>query len=236
MPPVTSTEDWATARALLLVEEKQATHTLDALAAKCRRLPMTRLEKSYILHGPEGDVSLTELFDGRRQLIVYHFMYGANWTDTCGGCSRRMDDVGRLDHLHARDTSFVAAAPYPKIVDLWTRKGWTVPVYSSHGSSFNTDMGVTLNGEENRSRTNRSSDSGSLPYRQADLLEGSIRVSEGDLRPQPASLVRNEGRTTDTGWSLEGGRLIYSTITDRGRIGSEPQLDRTNRTHPGIRG
>ncbi|NEA31270.1 DUF899 domain-containing protein [Streptomyces sp. SID13031] len=151
MPPVTSIDDWATARALLLVEEKQATRTLDALAAKRRRLPMTQLQRAYVLHGPAGEVSFIELFGGRRQLIVYHFMYGAAWTDTCGGCSRRMDDVGRLDHLHARDTSFVAiaAAPYPKIVDLWTRKGWTVPVYSSHGSSFNTDMGVTLNGEEN---------------------------------------------------------------------------------------
>lgn len=150
MPPVASHADWQQAREQLLAKEKAATRQLDALAAERRRLPMVAVPKPYRFEGAGGTMTLEGLFEGRRQLIVYHFMYGPDWESPCPGCSRRMDDVGHLAHLHARQTSFavVARAPYERLVAVWERKGWTMPVYSSGNSDFNQDMGVTVDGDE----------------------------------------------------------------------------------------
>jgi len=150
MPEVASQAEWQRARDQLLVKEKALTRQLDALAAERRRLPMVLLPKQYTFEGAEGAVSLSDLFEGRRQLIVYHFMYGPDWESACPGCSRRMDDVGHLAHLHARQTTFavVALAPYQLLRAWWERKSWTMPVYSSAGSDFNIDMGVTVEGDE----------------------------------------------------------------------------------------
>ncbi len=111
---------------------------------------MVRVEKSYAFEGASGQVALQQLFEGRRQLVLYHFMYGPDEKSPCPGCSRRMDDVGNLAHLHARQTSFVAVAraSYPTLAALRERKGWTFPFYSSGGSDFNVDMGVTVGDEE----------------------------------------------------------------------------------------
>lgn len=150
MPKVASQAEWQRVRDQLLVKEKALTRQLDALAAERRRLPMVLLRKRYVFEGAGGAVSLSDLFEGRRQLIVYHFMYGPDWESACPGCSRRMDDVGHLAHLHARQTTFavVALAPYQRLRAWWERKGWTMPVYSSAGSDFNIDMGVTVEGDE----------------------------------------------------------------------------------------
>lgn len=150
MPPAATTAEWRAALSRLLVKEKAATRQLDALAAERRRLPMVRLEKSYVFEGAKGKVSLERVFEGRRQLIVYHFMYGPDWESPCPGCSRRMDDVGHLAHLHARQTTFVAVAraAYPTLVALRRRKRWPLPFYSCGESDFNLDMGVTVNGDE----------------------------------------------------------------------------------------
>lgn len=150
MPAVASQTDWQRAREQLLVKEKAATRQLDALAAERRRLPMVVVPKPYGFEGAGGNTTLEGLFEGRRQLIVYHFMYGPDWESPCAGCSRRMDDVGNLAHLHARQTSFaaVARAPYERLIAVWQRKGWTMPVYSSGGSDFNQDMGVTVDDDE----------------------------------------------------------------------------------------
>jgi predicted dithiol-disulfide oxidoreductase (DUF899 family) len=150
MPPVATTAEWRTALDNLLVKEKVATRQFDALAAERRRLPMVRLEKSYVFEGARGKVSLGRLFEGRRQLIVYHFMYGPDEQSPCPGCSRRMDDVGNLAHLHARQTTFVAVArsAYPTLAALRKRKRWTLPFYSSGESEFNVDMGVTVNDDD----------------------------------------------------------------------------------------
>jgi predicted dithiol-disulfide oxidoreductase (DUF899 family) len=150
MPPVVSQNDWKAARDRLLIEEKAATRHLDAIAAGRRRLPMFRIDKDYVFEGKNGNVRLLDLFEGRRQLIVYHFMYGPEWETPCPGCSRRIDDVGHLAHLHARDTTFavVALAQYDRLRALKQRKGWTVPFYSSHESDFNVDMGTTVDDDE----------------------------------------------------------------------------------------
>ena len=143
---VVSEREWQTAREALLAKEKRATRERDALAAERRRLPMVRIEKDYAFTGPHGKASLVDLFDGRRQLLLYHFMFGPSQTAGCDGCSMFIDQVGHPAHLDARDTSFaiVSRAPIARIAAYRERMGWTLPWYSSHGSTFNADFGVGL--------------------------------------------------------------------------------------------
>src|SRR4051794_39164339 len=105
LPQVVSPEEWQAARDSLLVKEKAATRAGDALAAERRRLPMVAFDGDYAFEGPDGQVGLIDLFDGRRQLVVYHFMMEAG-AEPCVGCSRFVDNLGHLAHLKARDTSF----------------------------------------------------------------------------------------------------------------------------------
>ena len=143
-PTVVSQAEWQAARDQLLGKEKEATRALDALAAERRRLPMVLIEKDYELEGPDGAVGFADLFEGRRQLIVYHFMF-APGEDACTGCSSFTDNIADLSHLRARDTSFalISRAPYEQIRAFKRRMGWTVPWISSFGSDFNYDFGVT---------------------------------------------------------------------------------------------
>jgi len=149
LPQVVSRDEWQAAREELLIKEKEATRARDALAAERRRLPMVRIEKDYVFEGPEGKASLLDLFDGRCQLIIYHFMFAPGvhgWPSAgCDGCSLFVDNIGHLAHLHARDTSLVlvSRAPLANIELYKERMGWTVPWFSSHGSDFNVDFGVT---------------------------------------------------------------------------------------------
>jgi predicted dithiol-disulfide oxidoreductase (DUF899 family) len=149
LPPIVSAADWQAARDELLIKEKQATRGQDALAAERRRLPMVRFNGDYRFDGPGGAASLLDLFEGRRQLIVYHFMFqpGApGWPEAgCDGCSLFVDNVGHLAHLHARDTTFalVSQASMAKIEAYRERMGWTIPWYSLAGNDFNADCGVT---------------------------------------------------------------------------------------------
>jgi predicted dithiol-disulfide oxidoreductase (DUF899 family) len=144
LPPVVTETEWQEARKAVLAEEKEATRARDALAAKRRRLPMVRIDKEYIFDGPAGTASLLELFEGRRQLLLYHFMFGPNQDAGCDGCSMFVDQIGHLAHLHARDTSFalVSRAPITKIEAYRKRMGWTIPWYSSLETDFNVDFGV----------------------------------------------------------------------------------------------
>jgi predicted dithiol-disulfide oxidoreductase (DUF899 family) len=145
LPPVVSAAEWEAAREELLRKEKEATRTRDALAAERRRLPMVQIEKDYEFEGSDGAASLPDLFDGRRQLILYHFMFGPNQDQGCDGCSMVVDNVGHLAHLHARDTSFVlvSRAPLARIQAYKERMGWDIPWYSSFESDFNVDLGVS---------------------------------------------------------------------------------------------
>ena len=148
LPDVVTQEQWRKARVELLVEEKAMTRARDALNTKRRELPMVRIEKDYVFEGPSGKANLVDLFEGRRQLIVQHFMFDPSWDDGCPSCSAGADEIsdGLLEHLHTRDTTFAAVsrAPMPKIADYKARKGWTFPWYSSFGSDFNYDFHVTL--------------------------------------------------------------------------------------------
>jgi predicted dithiol-disulfide oxidoreductase (DUF899 family) len=105
---------------------------------------MVPIDKQYVFEGPDGQATLLDLFDGRRQLIVYHFMFGPG-SDPCTGCSSFTDNIGHLAHLHARDTSLVlvSRAPQAEIRAYRQRMGWCVPWFSSFGSDFNEDLGVT---------------------------------------------------------------------------------------------
>ncbi len=148
LPHVVSRDEWLVARKELLAEEKELTRRRDALNADRRRLPMVEIEKEYVFAGPDGEASLLDLFDGRRQLIVGHFMFDPSWDEGCSSCSAGADEIskGLLEHLHARDTTLVQAsrAPLDKIERYKAHKGWTFPWYSSYGSDFNYDFHVTL--------------------------------------------------------------------------------------------
>jgi predicted dithiol-disulfide oxidoreductase (DUF899 family) len=147
MPPIVSPEEWTAAREALLVKEKELTRARDALAAERRRMPRMAVEKDYRFEGPDGPVSLVDLFDGRRQLIVYRFFFEpgvAGWPESgCRGCSFVADQVAHLAHLNARDTTlaFVSRAPQPDIERWKARMGWEIPWYTLT-DDFDADFGV----------------------------------------------------------------------------------------------
>lgn len=145
-PRIVSRNEWLAARKALLAKEERFTRERDALNTERRRLPMVKIDKDYIFEGPAGKASLLDLFEGRRQLIVYHFMFDPAWDEGCPSCSFLVDNIGHLGHLHARNTSLalVSRAPLSKIAPFKKRMGWTIPWYSSFGSDFNYDFHVTL--------------------------------------------------------------------------------------------
>ena len=149
LPPIVSAAEWQVEHQRLLAKEKLATRARDALAAERRRLPMVRMEKEYAFDGPSGKLSLVDLFEGRRQLLLYHFMFAptvSGWPAAgCVGCSMFVDQISNLTHLHARNTSFclMSLAPLANLLPYKERMGWRVPWVSSDGSDFNVDLGVT---------------------------------------------------------------------------------------------
>jgi len=148
LPEVATRDEWLVARKELLAGEKELTRRRDALNAERRRLPMVEIDKDYVFTGPDGEASLLDLFEGRRQLIVGHFMFDPSWEAGCSSCSAGADEIsdGLLEHLHARETTLaqVSRAPLETIERYKGRKGWTFPWYSSYGSDFNYDFHVTL--------------------------------------------------------------------------------------------
>ncbi len=147
---VVSREEWLEARKILLTEEKAFTRQRDALSRKRRELPRVRLEKGYTFDTPEGRRTLADLFEGRGQLIVYHFMFGPEWEEGCPSCSFVMDHAdGAMPHLNARDTTLVAVslAPLPRIEAFRKRMGWRFKWASSHGGDFNYDFNVSFTPE-----------------------------------------------------------------------------------------
>jgi predicted dithiol-disulfide oxidoreductase (DUF899 family) len=146
LPEVVSREEWLAARRELLAKEKEVTRARDRVNADRRRLPMVRIDKPYEFHGPDGTVRLLDLFDGRPQLVMHHFMFGPDWDEGCSSCSSAADGIGNLRQLHVRSTTLVAVsrAPYPKLAAYRERMGWAFPWYSSYGSDFNYDFHATL--------------------------------------------------------------------------------------------
>jgi predicted dithiol-disulfide oxidoreductase (DUF899 family) len=145
-PRVASRDDWLAERKKLLKYVKELTEHYDRVNAERRRLPMVKIEKDYVFDGPNGKQNLKSLFDGRRQLIVYHFMFDPTWDKGCPGCTGWVDSLGNLSLLKERDSTFVviSRAPLAKLEAYKAEKGWSIAWLSSFGSDFNYDFHVTL--------------------------------------------------------------------------------------------
>lgn len=237
-PPVVSRDEWLVARKALLAEEKRMTRARDALAAARRALPLVRIDRDYVFEGPSGPVRFIDLFDGRRQLIVYHFMFdadppppgktGAPWDEGCPGCSHMVDTMPHLAHLHARDTTLVlvSRAPMAKIAPFKARMGWRVPWYSSDGSDFNYDFQVSLDPERGATEWNYSdaaalSAAGRIPPGKGELPGLSVFLRDGDA-------VLHSYSTYARGLDALIGTYQYLDLTPFGRgegWGGMPDLD-----------
>jgi predicted dithiol-disulfide oxidoreductase (DUF899 family) len=150
-PKVVSRAEWIAARKQLLKEEKEVTRLRDLLSQQRRELPWVKLNKQYVFDTPDGKKTLADLFEGRSQLIVYHFMFGPEWREGCPSCSFNMDHTdGALVHLAQRDVTFLAVsrAPLPKLEEFKKRMGWRFNWVSSFGNDFNHDFHVSFTKEE----------------------------------------------------------------------------------------
>ena len=151
---VVSHEEWLAARRQLLAEEKEFTRLRDRLSQQRRDLPWERVDKNYVFEGPGGRETLSQVFDGRHQLAVYHFMLAPDWQEGCKSCSFWADNFNGIDpHLRQRDVSFLAIsrAPWPKIEAFKKRMGWTFKWVSSFGNDFNYDYRVSFRSEQSSS-------------------------------------------------------------------------------------
>lgn len=144
-PNVVSREEWLAARTDLLVEEKDLTRRTEAIASRRRQLPMVKVDEGYVFEGVDGKAGLRDLFEGRRQLIVYHFMFGPDQTEGHNSCALLVDNISHEEHLHALNTTvaLVSRAPIERLNAFRERMGWTIPWYSSLGNDFNYDYHVT---------------------------------------------------------------------------------------------
>src|ERR1700686_3874473 len=138
-PPIVSRDQWLGERKKLLAHEKELTKQYDRVNAERRRLPMVKIEKDYVFDGLKGKQSLKDLFYGRRQLIVYHFMFDPEWEQGCSGCTGYVDALGDLSMLNGLDSTFavVSRAPLARLEAYKAEKGWGIPWFSSFGSDFN---------------------------------------------------------------------------------------------------
>ncbi len=148
LPTIVTRDEWLVARRELLAKEKDLTRRRDELSTERRNQPMVEIDKDYRLISSSGPIRLIDMFEGRTQLIVYHFMFHPEWDEGCSSCTAGTDELspGFLDHLHVRDTTYamVSRAPLAKLEEWKRKRGWQVPWYSSEGSDFNYDFGVTI--------------------------------------------------------------------------------------------
>ncbi len=221
LPSIVSQEEWIEARRRFLDEEKEFTRARDKLNARRRELPMVEVKKDYVFEGPEGKASLADLFDGRRQLIVQHFMFDPSWDEGCSSCSAGADEIsaGLLEHLHSRATSFAAVsrAPLDKIARYKASKGWSFPWYSSYGSDFNYDFNVTIDSTVAPVMWN---------YRSMHELEqvGMGWLGEGSSEQPGFSMFLRDGdsvfhtySTYARGTEMTGGSYYFLDLTALGR-------------------
>jgi predicted dithiol-disulfide oxidoreductase (DUF899 family) len=216
LPEIVSRDEWLAARTALLEQEKELTRRRDALSAARRRLPMVELTKDYVFTGPEGEVGLLDIFEGRQQLIVYHFMFDPEWDDGCPSCSAGADEVsdGLLEHLHIRDTTlaYVSRAPLEKLERWKAKKGWDFPWYSSHGSDFNYDFGVTVDPAH-----------GSRDYNYRDVADEPGWDGKSHEMPGRSAFLRVDDRIFHTysqyarGLEGTGGSYYFLDLTALGR-------------------
>ncbi|MFF7354684.1 MULTISPECIES: DUF899 domain-containing protein [Streptomyces] len=150
LPEIVSREQWRTAREELLRKEEAVRRAREVLGAERRRLPMVEVDTEYVFEGGDGKATLLDLFEGRAQLVVHHFMFAPESQTGCPCCSAFLDQLGHLAHLRARNTSFavVSRAPFTRILPFKARMGWAVPWYSSAHGDFNLDFEATVESDE----------------------------------------------------------------------------------------
>jgi predicted dithiol-disulfide oxidoreductase (DUF899 family) len=203
---VVSPQEWLAARKELLAQEAQVRRAREALNAARQKLPVTEITKAYVFQGPDGEASLEDLFEGRRQLIVYHFMFDPAWGAGCKHCSLLADNIGHLSHVHARHTTLalVSRAPWPKIKQFRARMGWAVPWYSSFGSDFNYDFHVSQ--DESRGPV-------SFNYKdKATLIAEGLGFFAKNEGAGMSAFLRQDGKIYHTYSSYDGEDVLYGTF------------------------
>jgi predicted dithiol-disulfide oxidoreductase (DUF899 family) len=223
LPRITSRDDWRAARLDLLQKEKELTRARDALNVERRNLPMVEIDKEYVFNGPDGEVTLADVFEGRPQLIIYHFMFHPEWEEGCPSCTAGTDELsdGFFSHLHTRDTTYamVSRAPLEKLERWKAKKGWTMPWYSSGETDFNYDFGVTIDASRGFDEYNfRSLDE------YAAMGQESMRASEQPYdMPGRSCFLNVDGRIFHTysqyarGLECTGGSYYFLDLTALGR-------------------
>jgi predicted dithiol-disulfide oxidoreductase (DUF899 family) len=224
LPDIVSNDEWEAARKELLTREKEATKARDRLNTARRELPMVEVTKGYEFEGPGGTSSLLDLFEGRRQLIVYHFMFHPDWDDGCPSCTAGNDELspGVLEHLHTRDTTYAMAsrAPLAKLERWKGLRGWEhLPWYSTDDGDFSYDFGATIDASRGYDEFN---------YRSLDEYAAtgheSMKTSEQPYdMPGRTCFLQHEGRVFRTysvyarGLEATGGSYYFLDLTALGR-------------------
>jgi len=222
LPTIATRDEWLAARKALLVKEKQFTKDRDALSTQRRNLPMVEVETDYVFDGAKGPARLIDMFDGRAQLIVYHFMFDPEWDDGCPSCTAGTDELspGFFEHLHARDTSYamISRAPLAKLERWKAQRGWDIPWYSSFGTDFNEDFGVTIDESAGHGEYNYRS-------RTEELAAGSTLFDSKQPFEMPgrSCFLQVDGRVFHTysqyarGLEMTGGSYYFLDLTALGR-------------------
>ena len=223
LPKISTPDESIAARRRLLDKEKDLTRRRDALNIERRNLPMVEIDKDYGFDGPNGNVHLIDIFEGRPQLIIYHFMFHPEWDEGCSSCTAGTDEVSRgfVDHLHTRDTTYalVSRAPLEKLERWKSKHGWELPWYSSGDSDFNYDFGVTIDASRGFDQYN---------YRTLDeyaaMGQESMKTAEQPYdMPGLSCFLQADGRVFHTysqyarGLESTGGSYYFLDLTALGR-------------------
>ena len=198
---VVSKQEWLKTRKELLAREKKLTHDRDAIAAERRALPWVKVEKNYVFDSPSGKKTLADLFDGRSQLIIYHFMFGPDWKEGCPSCSFNMDHTDpALLHLAQRDVSFAAIsrAPIEKIEPFKHRMGWKFNWVSSSDNDFNCDYHVSFTPEEVKGKVEYNFEMTQFPSTEAPGISVFYKDGNGDIFHTYSAYARGTENTVNT--------------------------------------
>jgi predicted dithiol-disulfide oxidoreductase (DUF899 family) len=223
LPKIVSQAEWDAAQKSFLAKDKEATNQRDRRNTERRELPMVEVTKPYAFDGPDGTVSLLDIFEGRKQLIIYHFMFHPEWDDGCPSCTAGTDEIspGLLEHLHTRDTTYalVSRAPLAKLESWKAKKGWQIPWYSSNDGDFNYDFGVTIDASRGFDEFNfRTLDE------YAAMGQESMKTAEQPYdMPGRTCFIQSDGRVFRTysqyarGLESTGGSYYFLDLTVLGR-------------------
>jgi predicted dithiol-disulfide oxidoreductase (DUF899 family) len=230
LPKIVSRAEWRSAQQEFVAREKAATRARDELNAARRELPMVEIDKDYAFDGPDGTLGLLDLFQGRRQLIVYHFMFHPDWDAGCKSCSFLVDHIGDPAHLHRRDTTLavISRAPLAKLLAYRERMGWSFDWYSSEGSDFNYDFHTTLD-ERVAPVENNYED-------RAQLQRRGVRLYDGMEVQAISAFLRDGDRVFHTYSSFARGTEVFLQtyhLLDLTALGRQEPWEKPPGRHPG---